>query len=206
MIEVSDVNVYNFKNAFIGMRNPLESWGDMDSKFSPFGKDLLELGEKDWKLALKLVRAGTDHSKFMRQIFVSMQITAPLYWWKEMDTYKISTVANSTSTMHTIHKTKITPDLFSTENLDNHAICVFERYLDYLEELRISFLENNDKRYWKMLIQMLPDSFNQTRMWTGNYQVLRNIRHNRNNHKLQEWQDFCDIIDTLPCSELITVK
>jgi len=202
MIKVEKISVMNFENALRGMRNPLESWDQSDSYYDN-GQYII--GPNDLSLALKLIKAGSDHSKFVRQVFVSMDITAPLYWYKEFDTYKISTVANSTSTMHTIHKTKITPELFSVEKINNSSYIVFNNYCNHLELLRRQYLETKDKDIWNMLIQMLPSSFNQTRTVTMNYAVLSNIYKSRLHHKLSEWLDFCKVIERLPYNELITV-
>jgi len=217
MIKVENVFVSDFEGAFRGMRNPLASWKKTDSNFD---LNNIQLGPNDLKLAQKLIKAGPDHGKFLRQIFVSMDITAPLYWWKEMDTYKVGTVANSTSTMHTLTKEEITLDMFSFDNLDlmvskGHSIngeweltfkdCI-EDILISCNNLRNKFLETKDKRYWRALIQLLPNAWNQTRTWTANYQVLRNIYNSRKNHKLSEWHTFCEEIEKLPYSkELITI-
>jgi len=211
MIKVENINVFNFDGALRGMRNPLESWDQSDSywKYNSELRSGMEyiIGPNDLSLALKLIKAGSDHSKFIRQVFVSMDITAPLYWWKEFDTYKIGTVANSTSTMHTIHKTKIAPDpkLFSIEKLDKESYEVFSDYCYYLEHLRNAYLKTKSKETWNQLIQMLPSSFNQTRTITMNYAVLSNMYHSRKSHKLSEWLDFCKVIEGLPYSQLITV-
>ena len=209
MIKIENIAVTNFENAIRGMRNPLNSWGRMDSVFEP-GK--VVLGSNDLNLAQKLVKSGSDHSKFLRQIFVSMDITAPLYWWKEMDTYKVGTTANSTSTMHTLTKKVITKDMFSFDNLymivaEGHSTegkweltfedCI-EDILISCNNLREKFLKTGDKKYWRALVQLLPNSWNQTRTWTANYQVLQKIYFARKNHKLIEWHDFCDMIRTLP--------
>ncbi len=211
----------NFEGAFRGMRNPLNSWDKSDSCF--FCDDSLadcrleyregcniQIGEKDLSLAQKLILSGTDDSKFMRQIFVSMDIEAPLYWWKEMDTYKVGTVANSCSTMHKLATTPITKGCFSFENTDSFSPLItdlFDDLIQDLEKIRTSYLETKDKRYWRALIQLLPSSWNQKRTWSANYQVLRNIYFARRNHKLQEWRDFCNMIEELPWGkELITIE
>jgi len=205
MIKTENISVMNFENAFRGMRNPLASWEQSDSYWDDYDREYI-IGEKDLALALKLIKAGSDHSKFMRQILISMDITAPLYWFKEFDTYKVSTVANSTSTMHTLHKTKITPELFSVEGLDERNFIHFDDYCYYLELLRCQYLETKDKDIWIQLIQMLPSSFNQTRTVTFNYAVASNIYPSREFHKLSEWRDFCKVINSLPYSNLITGK
>lgn len=166
------------------------------------------LGPKDLELAQKLIKSGSDHAKFMRQILVSMDITAPIYWWKEMDTYKVGTVANSTSTMHKITSKPIEESDFSFDNKDllMHPLIPENLVFDDLiinivydcERLRKLYLKTKDKRYWRALIQLLPESYNQTRTWTGNYAILRNIYFARKNHKLQEWIDFCETIENLP--------
>lgn len=215
MIEVTNINVFNFEGAMRGMRNPMNSWDKNDSTSN-------SIGEADMKLAQKLILAGTDHSKFMRQLFVSMDITAPIYWWKEMDTYKVGTVANSTSTMHKLSSKPITKEMFEfDDNADDlvvsqgKSICGEWEYVfgDYIEDivnmcenLRLKFKETGDTAYWRALIQLLPESYNQTRTWTANYAILRNIYFARRNHKLQEWLDFCEIIKSLPYGqELITI-
>jgi len=198
LIKVENISVMNFENAFRGMRNPLASWNQSDSYLENI------IGKKDLELALKLIKSGSDHSKFMRQIFVSMDITSPLYWWKEMDQYRVGCTTNSTSTMHTLHKTEITPKLFSVEKLQDHNSLMFENYCKYLEALRQEYIKTKDKNIWDQLIQLLPSSFNQTRTWTADYAVLRNLYHPRRSHKLTEWIGFCNIIEALPYSELIT--
>lgn len=158
------------------------------------------LGPNDLTLAQKLISGGPVHSKFMRQIFVSMDIDAPLYWWKEMDTYKVGTTANSCSTMHKIHSNNIDKNLFSLDNsysLNEYENEVIDRYLHLLEDLRVKS-NNNDKEAWRLLIQLLPESWNQKRTWTADYETLRNIYQWRRNHKLNEWHDFCQMIEELP--------
>lgn len=204
MIQVSNVKVYNFENAIIGMRNPMNSWDKSDSQGDILGKE-------DIKLAQKLIHAGSPNDKFLRQILCSMQITAPIYWWKEMDTYKVATVANSTSTMHKIHSKPFELSDFSFD--DNPIFKNTEKnILKMLEELRQLYLstrnqQNVDNPYWRALIQLLPESYNQTRMWTANYSTLREIYKWRQNHKLSEWRDFCKEILKLPYArELIAFE
>ena len=204
MIKVTNICVYNFENAIRGMRNPLNSWDKSDSYYDKGGNFVI--GENDLNLALKLANAGTDHRKFLRQIFVSMDITAPLYWWKEFDTYKVGTVANSCSTMHTIHKKEFTLDDFSHDKLNECNKRILKVYIDTINADRKLFLETGDKDYWWQMIQMLPTSYNQLRTVTLNYEVLRNIYHSRKNHKLDEWHTLCDAIEQLPYSVLITEK
>lgn len=202
MIEVSNVSVFNIDNAMRGMRNPKNSWHKNDTVDGI-------IGPNDMKLATALVKAGEPHCKFLRQIFVSMDINAPLYWWKEMDTYKVGTTTNSTSTMHKLSDTPITRDCFSIDNDTFHEYgdyASIKNMIDYLEKLRIKYLETGDMGYWVALIQLLPESWNQKRTWTADYAVLRNIYTWRKNHKLVEWRDFCGEIEKLPNSELITLK
>lgn len=204
MIKITNVCVYNFENAIRGMRNPLNSWDKSDSYYDKGGNFVI--GENDLNLALKLANAGTDHRKFLRQIFVSMDILAPLYFYKELDTYKVGTVANSTSTMHTIHKRDLTLDDFSHDKLNEYNKQILKMYINTINADRKSFLETDDKSYWYQIIQMLPTSYNQLRTVTLNYEVLRNIYHSRKNHKLDEWHTLCDAIEQLPYSVLITEK
>lgn len=204
---------FNFEGAIRGMRNPMNSWDKSDSHFNNTN---LTIGEKDLALMQKLILAGREHGKFMRQIFVSVDITAPIFWWKEMDTYKIGTTANSTSTMHKLISKPITINDFSVSNLDliihplENGDLIFEDIMENTiydcERLRELYLKTKDRRYWYALIQLLPESYNQTRTWTANYAILRNIYFQRKNHKLIEWHEFCDWIKSLPYSkELITL-
>ena len=170
------------------------------------------LGPKDMDLAQRMIKAGTPNDKFLRQIFTSVDITAPLYWWKEMDTYKVGTTANSTSTMHKLASTPITLDCFETDDLNewmelnNQPLNYgFEQIINYCEDLRQKYLETKDVRYWKELIRWLPESWLQTRTWTANYSILRNIYHWRKDHKLSEWHQFCDWIKTLPYAKELIV-
>lgn len=207
MIDFSNVRSYNLENAIRGMRYPYQSWDRADSSQSiENGQWVFEIGEEDLKLAQKLIKAGTDHSKFMRQIFISMDITAPLYYWKEMDQYKVATTTNSESTMLTLSKKEITRDQFSFDkNLSNLLIeddllvdDVISTLLTQLENLRKLYVETGNKKYWRALIQLLPSSWNQTRLWTGNYAILRNIYFSRRYHRLSEWKEFCNLIESLP--------
>lgn len=235
----------NWRNAFRGLRHPLESYAKSDSKFGIASvdyfndirdnflhniyteeiknpekyKELFEfydinseiqydpryeeyeyalLGPKDLDLAQRMIKAGTPNDKFLRQIFVSVDITAPLYWWKEMDTYKVATTANSTSTMHKLASTPITKDCFEMDDYDdtvstnkNNIRCDSAVIIQWMEDLRQKYNETKDIRYWKELIRWLPESWLQTRTWTADYSVLRNIYHWRKNHKLTEWHSFC---------------
>ena len=206
MLKVEHFKVYNFEGAFRGMRNPKASWQLSDSVFNPESGALVRLGENDRKLALTLATAGSDHGKFLRQIFVSVDISAPDYWWKEMDTYKVATVANSTSTMHKLTSRPLTPADFSwdelnpyRENLLQHLNTLIERYKSLVKEA-----PDQAKAVWRMLIQDLPMSYQFTRTWSANYETLRNIYYARKTHKLSEWHTFCHAIEALPFSELIT--
>jgi hypothetical protein len=236
MLKIKNVEVMNMKNALRGMRNPLESWAKSDSGASAScggemrsgrGDALCDayyyekwvIGEEDLKLAQRLISAGSDHSKFMRQILVSMDISAPLYWWKEMDTYKVATVSNSCSTMHKLASTPITRECFSFDDVDdlldspgqdaagpdglpNATIGDSQdKIIDICEGLRRKYLETENKNYWRALIQLLPESWNQMRTWSANYATLRNIYFARKNHRLTEWHTFCRVIEELPCGE-----
>lgn len=202
MIEVTNISVMNFDNAIRGMRNPLNSWEKSDSWYDDYGNLVIE--ENDLALAMRLANAGSDDRKFLRQILVSMDITAPFYWWKEFDTYKVGTVANSCSTMHRIHSKEVTREDFSWEHLDEPGIQLLEATIDYLNHNRKLFNETKDKKHWHNMIQILPTSYNQLRTITLNYEVLRNMYHARKAHKLQEWRDLCEVIKSLPYSQLIT--
>ena len=205
MIKVEEISVMNFDNAVRGARNPLNSWNRMDSYYDEDGNFVL--GENDISLTTRLAKAGSDHRKFLRQIFVSMDITAPLYWWKEFDTYKVGTVANSTSTMHKIQAKEFSRDDFSCERMSDDCLAVLDTVIAYLEEQRLKFIETKDKVHWHNMIQLLPTSFNQTRTVTMNYEVLINIYYARKTHKLAEWHTLCDEIEKLPyAKELILVK
>ncbi len=205
MIKVEKISVMNFENAIRGARNPLNSWSRMDSYYDDKGNFVL--GENDLTLATKLARAGSDHRKFLRQIFVTMDITAPLYWWKEFDTYKVGTVANSTSTMHKVHSAPFSRADFSCDRLTDEALSVLDGLIAYLEGERQKFVETKDKASWHNIIQLLPSSYNQLRTVTLNYEVLINVYYARRTHKLAEWHTLCDTILTLPYADkLIAVK
>lgn len=205
MLKAERISVMNFENAIRGARNPLNSWKRMDSYYD--GKGNFILGENDLSLATRLARAGSDHRKYLRQIIVSMDITAPLYWWKEFDTYKVGTVANSCSTMHKIHAEPFSRSDFSCERLTDDALDVMDSLIAYLESERIKFVETKDKAHWHNLIQLLPSSYNQMRTVTLNYEVLINIYYARKNHKLAEWHTLCDAIMKLPYADkLIAVR
>jgi hypothetical protein len=198
--------VYGWEAAIRGARNPMNSWDKSDTVRWAHDLDP-EIGPNDRKLLQSLANAGPDHGKFLRMITVSLDITAPLYWWKEFDTYKVGTVANSCSTMHKIHAKEFTMDDFSHEHLLTGSMFQLHRIVDLLNEARESFLEctaDYKKVYWWQMIQLLPTSYNQRRTVLLNYQVLKSMYHARKNHKLDEWHEFCRWVESLPYSELIT--
>ena len=205
MIKISKTSVMNMENAMRGARNPLNSWNRMDSRYDEDGNFIL--GENDRNLARRLVRAGSDHRKFIRQIFVSVDFDAPLYWWKEYDTYKIATVANSTSTMHKIAAKPFELDDFSHDHMNETALESLKATSAVLEQLRQEYLQSKDKQVWYSMIQLLPTSYHQLRTCSFNYETLVNIYHARKNHKLEEWHTVCDWIRTLPyAADLITME
>ena len=205
MLKVERISVMNFENAIRGARNPMNSWARMDSYYDENGNFVL--GENDLSLASRLAAAGSDHRKFLRQIIVSMDITAPLYWWKEFDTYKVGTVANSCSTMHKIQAKEFSRDDFSCDRLTPEALSVLDGVIAFLEAERCKFNETKDKAAWHNMIQLLPSSFNQMRTVSMNYEVLINIYYARRYHKLAEWHTLCEAIESLPyAKELILVK
>ena len=200
MIKIENIDVYGFEAAIRGVRNPKNSWHLMDSGYNN-GK--FEIGENDYKLLKNLTIAGPEHRKWNRMVTVTMDITAPLYWWKEYDTYKVGTVANSCSTMHKIQAKEFTLDDFSTEHMEGCTI-VMNLILVELNLNRTLFNKTKDKKYWWNMIQLLPTSYNQKRTVHLNYEILGSIYHQRKHHKLDEWHVFCDTIKTLPYSEFIT--
>ena len=206
MIKIERTTVMNLENAIRGARNPMNSWGRMDSGYD--GEGNYVLGENDLDLAMRLARAGSDHRKFLRQIFVSVDITAPLYWWKEFDTYKVGTVANSCSTMHKIHTKPFDREDFSCDRLDEKGLEALDSLIDFLESERLRFCENKENRQpWHNMIQLLPSSYNQMRTVTMNYENLINMYYARKTHKLAEWHTYCDWIMSLPyAEELIRIK
>lgn len=206
MIKIENEEVMGWDHAIRGMRNPKNSWDRSDSEFIPWDITDFEIGENDIKLMTVLRNAGTDHRKYMRMITVYLDIIAPLYWWKEFDTYKVGTVANSCSTMHKIHDKEFTLDDFSYEHLDLTSFIFIETLIGGLNENRQKFIETKDKKYWWQMIQLLPTSYNQKRTVMLNYEVLANMYKSRKKHKLDEWREFCTWIETLPYSELITGK
>ena len=184
-----------------GLRNPMNSWDKSDSKYNDL--DEYKMGANDLGLMKRLAMAGTDHRKFMRMMPVYVRITAPFYWWKEFDTYKVGTVANSCSTMHKIADKEFTVDDFSTEHLISDSNAMMKTTCDLLNQYREKYLKTKDKKYWWQMIQLLPSSYNQTRNVMLNYEVLANIYKSRKDHKLDEWREFCKWIESLPYSELI---
>ena len=196
MIRLERTSVMNLENAMRGARNPMNSWSRIDSYYDENGSYVL--GPNDLDLAKRLRKAGSDHRKFIRQIFVSVDITAPLYWWKEYDTYKVATVANSTSTMHKIHSKLFEREDFSTDHMTEDTLAFMDMVIARLEAIRQKYLETKSKEDWYDMIQLLPSSYNQMRTCTFNYETLVNIYFARKNHKLAEWHTFCDWIRSLP--------
>lgn len=195
LIKVENVNVYNITRAVYSARNPLNSWGKSDSNLE---KDIL--GKEDLSLAKRLYKAGTEHRKYLRQIFVSMDITAPLYWWKQADQYRINVTTNSCSTMHMIQAKEFELDDFSIDDFEmlGEWKDAFSSVIDDCEKLRQAYTKTKDKRYWRMLIQLLPTSYNQKRTITMNYENVVTIIKQRTGHKLDEWSQFIDVLKELP--------
>ncbi len=205
MILIERTAVMNLDNAIRGARNPMNSWARSDSGYDENG--VFSLGPADIDFGHRLAVAGTDHRKFLRQIFVSVDITAPLYWWKEFDTYKVGTVANSTSTMHKIHAKSFDRSDFSCDRMSKEALACLDSVIALLEKQRLQFVETKELSYWHDMIQLLPSSYNQMRTCTLNYENLSNIYYARRYHKLPEWHVLCDWILTLPyAKEFIAVK
>lgn len=216
-MKFENTEVWGLRHAIRGMRNPMESWDKSDSRevnidSCLMGKDgeyrdspisFYRLGENDLSLAQRLIKAGSEHRKFQRQIIVSVDITAPLFWWKEADTYKVGTVSNSTSTMHKLSSTPITIKCFEMDDYESelqkvNMHLIWEHIIFQLETLRKLFNETKNKKYWKELIRLLPESWLQTRTVTMNYENILNMYHQRKNHKLSEWHKFCEWVLTLP--------
>lgn len=202
MIKVENIETFGLYGAMRGMRNPLNSWEKADTTvYQGHDKEFVNIGVNDLNLATRLIKAGTEHRKFLRMIHVQMDVTAPLYWWKEADTYKVGTTANSCSTMHKIAAKEFTLDDFSHDHLFNDAVVyngyvstsVLECVIGALNEFRNLYLETKDKRYWWQMIQLLPSSYNQRRTWDMSMETLLSILHQRKNHKLDEWNEFRDI-------------
>ena len=206
MIQIERTSVMNLEGAIRGARNPMNSWAKSDSYYDENGQFVL--GPVDLDFGHRLAVSGSDHRKFLRQVFVTVDITAPLYWWKEFDTYKVGTVANSCSTMHKIHAKAFERDDFSHDRLDEGGLALLDAIVDYLECERQKFIENKeDRQPWHNMIQMLPSSFNQMRTVTLNYENLLSMYYARRNHKLAEWHTLCDWVASLPyAKEWILVK
>ena len=218
MIDISNIETYGWEAAMRGMRNPLNSWAKSDSRWewvedeSPINPNdegmMYIVGDQDFKLMKSLVKAGSDHSKFLRMIGISMDIVSHQVWWAEFDTYKVGTVRDSCSKMHTIHIKSFEPDDFSHEGIDEvggTTKAQFMNTLAELEHLRVMFNKTKEKKYWRAIIELLPSGYNMRATVTLNYAVARNQYHARKNHKLDEWHDYCDILKNLPYSELITM-
>lgn len=218
MINISNIETYGWEAAVRGMRNPLNSWAKSDSRWewvedeSPINPNdegiMYIVGDQDFKLMKSLVKSGSDHSKFLRMIGISMDIVSHQVWWAEFDTYKVGTVRDSCSKMHTIHIKSFDPDDFSHEGIDEvggTTKAQFMNTLEELEHLRIMYNETKEKKYWRAIIELLPSGYNMRATVTMNYAVARNQYHARKNHKLDEWHDYCDILKNLPYSELITM-
>lgn len=210
MIKITNAEVCGWDAAIRGMRNPMNSWDKSDSKHwreTIVGHEVeyRVVGRNDLTLMKKLVEAGSDHAKFMRMINVTMDVTAPVYWWKEFDTYKVGTVANSCSTMHKIADKEFTLEDFSYEHLMQGGLECIKNLCKDLNMCREQYLAKHDKEWWWQMIQLLPSSYNQKRTVQLNYAVLRNMYHARRNHKLDEWRDFCSWVESLPYAELITL-
>ena len=221
-IKIENVDVFGWEASIRGLRSPLNSWDKSDSGYvteydeGGFDAEFYKIGDNDLELMKKLIAAGPDHSKFMRMINVTLDITAPLYWWKEFDTYKVGTVRNSCSTMHKIHEKEFTLDDFSHEHLIPEAVSFLSDIIDCLNDTRKAYMHYDEEKdklavdidkkgLWWQMIQLLPSSYNQRATVQLNYAVLRNMYNSRKNHKLDEWKDFCKWVETLPYSELITM-
>ena len=211
MLKVSKMQVYNWEGSLRGMRNPMNSWHLSDTdcnmkRCNDAGVYYPTIGPNDYSLCKRLVMAGPDHRKFLRQLFITIDIDAPFYWWKEFDTYKVGTVANSCSTMHKIQAKEFTRDDFSCDRMGEEGLAVLDSVIAFMEKERLAFIETKDKAHWHNMIQMLPTSYNQLRTVTLNYEVAANIWRARRHHKLAEWHTLCDALEQLPYSEFITHK
>jgi len=204
LIKIERTGIFNMENAVRGARNAMNSWGNMDSRTEPDGTFVF--GNADLELMTKLCAAGSSHRKFMRQIFVSADITAPLYWWKEYDTYKVGTTANSQSTMHKLHAKPITPADFSHDKLRGASLDAILALIEVMESLRLEYIKTKDKSLWYALIQLLPSSYRQMRTCTMSYENLVSMRRDRLGHKLEEWRVFCEWIESLPYANPLIFK
>lgn len=202
MILIEKTEIMGWEAAIRGMRNPMNSWAKSDTEFSC--GEIPEVGESDLDLMSRLAKAGTEHRKYLRMLAVYVDLTAPLYWWKEFDTYKVGTVANSCSTMHKIHAKEFTLEDFSCEHLKEPYLSGLQATVAQLNAAREAFLASRGKEDWWQMIQLLPTSYNQKRTVMLNYEVLANIYRSRKNHKLDEWRKVCAWIENLPCAALIT--
>ena len=242
-MKFENTQVFNFEGALRGMRNPLNSWAKSDSNWNPnddcinpdhpdgcaacpafhgFGVSCFLIGPNDMDLCRRLINGGPEHRKFLRQIFVSVDITAPLYWWKEADTYAVGVTKNSTSTMHKLASTPITLECFETDDFEPNLVYhiddigdndveetisdIMEAFIEKLELLRNKYNETKDKRYWKELVRLLPNGWLQTRTVTMNYENLRSMCHQRKGHKLSEWRAFCEWVETLPYAQELIIS
>ena len=199
MIKIERCAVMNMEGAIRGARNPLNSWAKSDSYTMEDGTFVV--GDADRDLGHRLALAGSDHRKFLRQVIVSVDITAPLYWWKEFDTYKVGTVANSTSTMHKIHSKEFERDDFSHDKMSDEALACLDKIIEFLEASRKKFVATKEQKYWDDMIQIMPSSYNQMRTVSMNYENLVNMYYARRNHKLTEWHEYCAWIETLPLAD-----
>lgn len=201
MLKIENLECFNLEGAFRGLRNPMNSWSKSDSEWSYQKKEYI-IGEKDLDLAKRMIKAGASDRKFLRQIMVCMDITAPLYWWKEIDQYKVATTTNSCSTMHKLATTPITKDCFSFDGSDIEGFefkdAIVDGIISSCEKLRQAYSETKDKGYWRLLVQLLPNAWNQKRTYTCNYETLKNIVSQRRGHKLSEWREFIEQIESLP--------
>lgn len=204
MIQIDDIKVIGWEHAVRGMRNPMNSWGKSDSVFDT--GDYVIIGPNDLELMMGLATAGSTHAKYRRMIVVYMDVTAPLYWWKEMDTYMVGKTQNSCSTMHKIHAKAFKLDDFSHDHLVDEGVEFLAYVMGGLNFYRNKFLKTKDKIWWWQMIQLLPSSYNQRRTLMLNYEVLSHIYHDRKDHKLDEWRDFCEMIKTLSYSQIITLE
>ena len=209
MIRIDNVEVMGWEPAIRGMRNPMNSWDKSDSGYEQLMTypTRYKVGPNDLNLMMRLAKGGSTHAKYRRMIIVYMDITAPLYWWKEYDTYKVGTVANSCSTMHKIHAKEFTVDDFSNDHLDDmYSLPELETIVYKLNRCRHLFLQTHHKKYWWQMIQLLPSSYNQKRTVMLNYEVLSHMYHDRKDHKLDEWREFCEMIKSLPYAQIITLE